>query len=224
MIITVDGLPASGKGSLARALGEHYRLPVLDTGALWRILAIELKEWWGTWNVEADQATIDHAKSLVTCEFPISRQTDPAIRLEKCGELASRISGNAEIRYWIDQLQTEFVADGSGILDGRECGISIAPQAEHKFFLQAEPGIRARWRAEQLGQMDDESGEIQQGLITRDRREINRSVSPIRPAKDAIVLTTSSFRSSDDVFVFCKRLIDFRQDWARTLKLNTVGA
>lgn len=226
MIITVDGLPASGKGSLARALGEHYRLPVLDTGALWRIMALQQQRYWGSWKVDPKaHETIDYAVA-VAGEFPIELQDSPEIRSQECGELASVLSGNRDIRYWIDQIQTEFVADGSGILDGRECGISIAPQAEHKFFLQADVGIRAEWRARQLHGADGiwHRGSIKDGLITRDRREINRSVSPIRPAPDAIIITSSAFGSSTEVFDFCRRLIDFRQDWARTLKLNQVSA
>lgn len=190
MIITVDGLAASGKGTLARALGRHFELPVLDTGSLWRILAFQL--WSDGFVSDGDPTLLQEAATRrVRAGLDLSLQDSPCVRTEKIGQFASVISCFSHLRKLVDGIQIDWLTDNrGGVLDGRETGISIAPHADFKFFLLADPVARASRRSYQIGE-PEKLDEIHTSIVERDRREMLRPVAPIRPATDALVIDTT---------------------------------
>jgi cytidylate kinase len=214
MIITVDGLPASGKGTLARRLGEIYNLPVLDTGALWRVLAFQLSQLQFTVDVNQDRLEAACHRVLDQgLDYDLIDQS--SIRTEHIGQFASVISGFQKVRDRVDLAQKRWLVDNGqrGILDGRETGVSIAPHADHKFFLMATVVLRAIRRANQLGVSDDsEVGKIMESIQQRDAREITRRVCPVRPAHGALVIDTTS-RGIQAVVDLATGSIDDRMRW-----------
>jgi cytidylate kinase len=141
MIIAVDGPAASGKGTIARRLADHYRLPHLDTGLLYRAVGI------GVLRAGEDPASAEQA--LAACAFGDAMLHDPALKSEAAGKAASIVSAHPEVRAALLTRQKAFAArPGGAVLDGRDIGTVIAPQALAKLFVTASPEVRAerRWR------------------------------------------------------------------------------
>lgn len=185
MIIAVDGPTASGKGTIARALGEHFGLPVLDTGLLYRAVGYQTQLNHG----DADNA----ADALAACDFPASLLDDPALRFEATGGLASRVSVYPQVRAALFQRQVDFANQpGGAILDGRDIGTVIVPHADAKLFVTASPEERARRRhAEMEAHGVDVSYEaVLADIHARDARDTGRSDAPLRRAADADLLET----------------------------------
>ena len=183
MIIAVDGPTASGKGTLARQLAEHFGLPVLDTGLLYRAVGYQTQLNHG----DADNA----ADALVACDFPDSLLDDPALRYETTGGLASRVSVHPQVRAALFQRQVEFANQpGGAVLDGRDIGTVIAPHADAKLFVTASPEERARRRhAEMVGRGVAVSFEaVLADVHARDARDTGRADAPLMRAPDAMLL------------------------------------
>jgi cytidylate kinase len=139
MIIAVDGPAASGKGTIARALAAHYRLPHLDTGLLYRAVGIGVVRASGDPDNEAD--------ALAACNFEIALLSDPNLRSEEAGPLASRVSRHHEVRAALFERQRAFAMQpGGAVLDGRDIGTIIAPDADAKLFVTASTPVRAQRR------------------------------------------------------------------------------
>ena len=186
MIIAVDGPTASGKGTLARQLAEHFGLPVLDTGLLYRAVGYQTQLNHG----DADNA----ADALAACDFPASLLEDPALRYETTGGLASRISVHPAVRAALFQRQVDFANQpGGAVLDGRDIGTVIAPHADAKLFVTASPEERARRRhAEMLGRGVDVSFDaVLADVHARDARDTGRTDAPLVRAADAMLLDNS---------------------------------
>lgn len=187
MIIAVDGPTASGKGTIAKALAEHFGLPHLDTGLLYRAVGRQ---------VFLDGGDPDNgADALAAASFPDSLLDDPHLRDEQTGGLASRVSVHLAVREALFERQRAFATrEGGAVLDGRDIGTVIAPEAEAKLFVTASVEARARRRF--LEMRDRGAGvtllEIQDDLRRRDERDRNRAVAPLVPAKDAMVIDTSA--------------------------------
>ena len=149
MIIAVDGPTASGKGTIAKALAEHFALPVLDTGLLYRAVGYQTQLNHG----DADKA----ADALAACDFPASLLDDPALRYETTGGLASRVSVHPQVRAALFQRQLDFANQpGGAVLDGRDIGTVIAPHADAKLFVTAsaeEPPPRRAGVARRRGRL-----------------------------------------------------------------------
>lgn len=183
MIIAVDGPTASGKGTLARQLAEHFGLPVLDTGLLYRAVGYQTQLNHG----DADNA----ADALVACDFPDSLLDDPALRYETTGGLASRVSVHPQVRAALFQRQVEFANQpGGAVLDGRDIGTVIAPHADAKLFVTASPEERARRRhAEMVGRGVAVSFDaVLADVHARDARDTGRADAPLMRAPDAMLL------------------------------------
>ena len=186
MIIAVDGPTASGKGTIARALAEHFGLPVLDTGLLYRAVGYQTQLDHG----DADNA----ADALAACDFPDSLLDDPALRYETTGGLASRVSVHPQVRAALFQRQVDFANQpGGAILDGRDIGTVIAPHADAKLFVTASPDVRARRRhAEMLGRgVDVTFDAVLADVHARDARDTGRADAPLLRASDAMLLDNS---------------------------------
>ena len=183
MIIAVDGPTASGKGTLARQLADHYGLPVLDTGLLYRAVGYQTQLNHG----DPDNA----ADALAACDFPGSLLDDPALRYETTGGLASRVSVHPAVRAALFQRQVDFANQpGGAVLDGRDIGTVIAPHADAKLFVTASPEERARRRhAEMRGRgVDVTYDAVLADVHARDARDTGRADAPLLRAADALLL------------------------------------
>lgn len=187
MIIAVDGPAASGKGTIAKALGAHYGLPVLDTGLLYRAVGLAVLKASGDPDHETD--------ALAACDFEDAMLSDPALRSEAVGSLASRVSIHQSVRKALVKRQRDFATQpGGAILDGRDIATVIAPDADAKVFVTASVHVRAERRyADSLSHgghpdMDSLIADIQ----ARDTRDTSRDHAPLRVADGADLLDTSN--------------------------------
>jgi len=187
MIIAVDGPAASGKGTIARALARHFGLPHLDTGLLYRAVALNLLRWDGDPESEFG--------ALRACDFSQVDFADPELKSEAVGGIASRISAYAGVRAALLQRQRDFAAQpGGAVLDGRDIGTVIAPEAQAKLFVTASPEVRARRRHEELQRLGRPSHyeDVLIDIRARDARDSNRATAPLARAPDAHLLDTSA--------------------------------
>jgi len=182
MIIAVDGPAASGKGSIARALAAHYGLPHLDTGLLYRAVGVATARAGGDPDHEADAAAC--------CTIDDALLTDPELRSEAAGALASRVSRHPAVRAALFAYQQNFAHQkGGAVLDGRDIGTVIAPDADAKLFITASTDVRAKRRHLEDSAADYTS--ILADIQARDARDSGRSAAPLRLAEDADLLDTS---------------------------------
>lgn len=186
MIVAVDGPAASGKGTIARAIAARYRLPHLDTGLLYRAVALNLLQMGGDPDSEFSAA---RACDIAQIDF-----ADPELKSESVGALASRVSAYPMVRDALLERQRSFAAQtGGAVLDGRDIGTVIAPDAEVKLFVTAAPEVRARRRcAEMQGLgLNVHYEDVLADIRARDERDSSRSTAPLRMAADAALLDTS---------------------------------
>lgn len=187
MIIAVDGPTASGKGTIASALAAHYRLPMLDTGLLYRAVGRQVALNGGDAGNPAD--------ALAACAFSDDLLRNPALRNEEVGGLASRVSVHPGVRAALKQRQVNFANQpGGAILDGRDIGTVIAPHADVKLFITASAEIRAerRYSEMQLRGLDVDYANILADIRARDKRDQERADAPLKAAADAILLDTGN--------------------------------
>ena len=171
MIIAVDGPTASGKGTIAKALAAHFGLPHLDTGLLYRAVGLQCALNHGN----ADDA----ADALAACQFPESLLADPELRSEASGGLASRVSVHSDVRRALYERQRTFATQpGGAVLDGRDIGTVIAPEAEVKLFVVASVPARAerRFKEMQASGRSVSLAEITADLEARDARDRSREI------------------------------------------------
>ncbi|MBX7540444.1 (d)CMP kinase [Qipengyuania sphaerica] len=199
MIIAVDGPTASGKGTIAKALGEHFGLPHLDTGLLYRAVGRQVFLDGG----DPD----DGGDALAATSFPDSMLADPHLRNEETGGLASRVSVHPAVRQALHERQRSFATqEGGAVLDGRDIGTVIAPEAEAKLFITASVEARAQRRFLEMRDRGVQVTllEIEDDLRRRDERDRNRAVAPLIPAPDAMVIDTSSLGKDEAIVTAIK--------------------
>lgn len=187
MIIAVDGPAASGKGTIARALARHYGLPHLDTGLLYRAVAATVRQMHLDPTREAD--------AVAACSFDDSLLADPALRDDETGKLASVVSAHPLVRAALLQRQKRFAQQpGGAILDGRDIGTVIAPDADAKLFVKATSQVRARRRHNELVKngADVSFEQVLADIRARDERDSGRATAPLTQAADAAALDTSN--------------------------------
>lgn len=187
MIIVIDGPAASGKGTIARRLAAHFGLPHLDTGLLYRAVAARLLQCGE--DLDDAEAAAAAARSLDFSELDASR-----LKTKGLGEAASRVAAIGAVRAALLKLQSDFAGQkGGAVLDGRDTGTVIAPQADVKIFIEATPEVRARRRHRELAAKGDAATyeEVLATLRGRDARDTGRTVAPLVPAKDAVLLDTT---------------------------------
>ena len=185
-VIAVDGPSASGKGTIARAVAKHFGLPCLDTGLLYRAVGLSVARAGG----DPDNA----ADALAGCGFAEILLDDPALRSEETGGLASRVSVHPEVRTALLARQRAFAAQpGGAVLDGRDIGTVIAPDADAKLFVTASAKTRAARRTAEMQAhgLTPDSTAILADIEARDLRDSERAAAPLRPAADALLLDTS---------------------------------
>ena len=186
MIIAVDGPAASGKGTIAKALARHYNLPHLDTGLLYRAVARTVLR------LELDPTK--EADAVAACDFDELTLADPNLRDDHVGQVASVVSAHPLVRAALLQRQKRFAHQAAGaVLDGRDIGTVIAPDADAKLFVRATPTIRAQRRHAELKSRGDTTSfdKVLADIRARDKRDSNRAAAPLIAAKDAALLDTS---------------------------------
>lgn len=187
MIVAVDGPAASGKGTIARAIGLHYGLPHMDTGLLYRAVALNLLRWDGDPESEFS--------ALRACDFSQVDFADADLKTEAVGGVASRISAYPMVRQALVERQRAFAGqEGGAVLDGRDIGTVIAPDADAKLFITAAPEIRARRRFDELIRMGRSAHleDVLADIRARDDRDSHRAAAPLFQAEDALLLDTTA--------------------------------
>jgi CMP/dCMP kinase len=187
MIIAIDGPAASGKGTLARRIAEHFGLNHLDTGSLYRAVARDLQR---------RGLKLDDVWAAVTAARMLDPKSlgDTALRGREAGEAASVVARIPEVRAALLKYQREFAARQPGsVLDGRDIGTVVCPEADVKIFLTASAEERARRRCAELGAAGEaiEYEAVLAQIRLRDQRDSERTVAPLRPASDAHLLDTT---------------------------------
>ena len=203
-VIAVDGPAASGKGTIARALAKHFGLPHMDTGLLYRAVALNLWRWGGDPAIEFE--------ALRACDDIGVEPDDPELRSEPVSKIASVVSSYPSVRAALLKRQQDFAGqDGGAVLDGRDMGTVIAPQADVKLFVTASPEVRAKRRLKELeGRgMTAHFDEVLADIRARDERDSTRDVAPLRPAADAIILDTTDL-DVDEAIAEAVRLVERR--------------
>ncbi len=203
MIIAVDGPAASGKGTLARRLAQHYGLRYLDTGSLYRAVA---------WKILAQKADPNDVDAAVMAARGLNPKVldDPALRGPGVGEAASIVAKMPEVRNALLGFQRAFADQRPGaVLDGRDIGTVICPNADVKIFVTASPEARAKRRYLELKAKGEDVTEpkIFELIRIRDERDQFRTAAPLRRAEDAHLLDTSNL-DIDAVFRTAVELID----------------
>lgn len=202
-VVAIDGPAASGKGTLARRIAIHYGIPHLDTGLTYRAVAKALLDQGLPLDDEAVAAE-------VALNLDLHGMDKAVLSAHAIGEAASKVAVMPAVRRALVEAQRNFAAAlPSSVLDGRDIGTVVCPQAEIKLFVTASPEVRAQRRFDEILAKGGAANfdEILADLKKRDDRDMNRTDSPLRPAEDAHLLDTSKM-SIEAAFLAAKKLID----------------
>ena len=202
-MIAVDGPAASGKGTIASRLAALYGYPLLDSGLLYRGVGVKLADSGG----DLDDAAAATAAALALAPAELER---PELRTRAAGELASRVAVHTPVRQALREFQLRFAAQEPGaVIDGRDIGTVIAPDAPAKLYVTASAQIRADRRWKQLvGQGESVTyDEILADILKRDERDGGRADSPMTQAPDAVLLDTSEM-TIEQAFDAARRIVE----------------
>lgn len=202
MIIAIDGPAASGKGTLARRLAAHFNLGYLDTGALYRAVARDVRRAGGK---------LDDARTAAAAARVLDAATlaDPGLRDPGVGEAASIVARHAAVRAALLEFQRDFARQEPGaVLDGRDIGTVVLPDAHVKIFVVADTEVRAKRRyLELVDRGEDVTADgVLEVIRRRDERDASRDAAPMKPAADARVLDTT-FLDADAAFTAALAII-----------------
>lgn len=203
LIIAIDGPAASGKGTLARRLADYYHLPHLDTGLTYRAVAHMLLT--KGWPLDDEAHAIEAARLV-----DLGNLDREGLSAHAVADAASRVAVIAEVRRILVEKQRAFAnQDGGAVLDGRDIGTVVCPEAEVKLYVTASAEVRAMRRLRDIegrgGKADFD--EILSDIKLRDERDMGRADSPLKPAADAHLLDTSEM-SIETAFLAAKAIID----------------
>ena len=205
-VIAIDGPAASGKGTLARRLAQYYKLPHLDTGLLYRATACALID--EGLSLEDALAAEEAARGLSLNEFDPER-----LRSREIGEASSVVASIPAVRAALIEMQQNFAARPEGaVLDGRDIGTVICPNARIKIFVTASPETRAQRRALELAGRGEHADYnlILEDVRKRDARDSARQTAPLKQAPDAILIDTTEL-DKDAVFARALKIVDQRR-------------
>ncbi len=192
-VIAIDGPAAAGKGTLARSLAERLNLQYLDTGALYRAVGHAV--------LAAGQDPTDEFAATAAARSlrPETLEIGPHLRTEQVGQAASKVSAIPAVRAALLQFQRDFAATlhagkRGSVLDGRDIGTVVCPDADVKLYIDADPEVRATRRAREMAAKDPGADveAIRASIMERDLREATRAVAPMKPAADAVVIDTTA--------------------------------
>lgn len=209
IIIAVDGPAGAGKGTLANRLAEHLTLAFLDTGKLYRAVGFRVLNQGG--DPDNHELAVKTASNLSPSEL-FSLLKKPELTTEEAGQAASKVSAIPEVRQALLKLQRNFAENPpasdeipnpqGAVLDGRDIGTVICPQADFKFFITAEVKIRAQRRLLELQERGEKViyEQVLKDMKERDERDSKRKIAPLVPAESAFVLDTS-YLNAEEVFL-----------------------
>ncbi len=203
-IVTIDGPAGSGKSTLANLIAKRKGFLHIDTGALYRVIGCLLGE--NPRKDDLERLTLEVVKNSEIRILHNGRDIEEFIRSERCGMLASSVAKIGYVREYVNRFVRRMAEKGRYVIDGRDCGTVIFPDADLKLFLVASVEERARRRALEEGK-DPEK--IKKLIEERDRQDIERKIDPLIKADDAVEIDTTGM-SSEDVFRLVNRLIEER--------------
>lgn len=218
-IITIDGPSGSGKGTLAAKLAAHYHFHLLDSGALYRLLGLSLHhhnllDELDTKLAECVQIATNLDIQFVSTESGVQvwlngEDVSQTIRTERVGEYASKVAAIPELRTAMVARQHAFAQAPGLVADGRDMATSIFPDAQAKIYLTASAESRAQRRVKQLQGMglDVKINDILANIEARDKRDMERTVAPLKPATDAYIIDSSDL-NIDEVFKLMTTYVD----------------
>ncbi|UGQ24755.1 (d)CMP kinase [Acinetobacter calcoaceticus] len=220
-IITIDGPSGSGKGTLAAKLAAHYQYHLLDSGALYRLLGLSLHKHDLLEKLDSQlDECVQYARQL-DIKFETSatgilvfldgEDVSQTIRTERVGEYASKVAAIPELRQALFERQRAFAQNPGLVADGRDMATAIFPEANAKIYLTASAESRAERRVKQLQGMglDAKINDILANIQARDKRDMEREVAPLKPAKDAYIIDSSEL-TIDQVFKLMVDYVDSR--------------
>lgn len=203
LIIAIDGPAASGKGTLARMIAAHYKLPHLDTGLTYRAVAHKMLE--ENLDLNDEEAVIKAAESV-----DFSKMDRAILSNHLIGDAASKIAVFPKLRHALVNAQRQFAKNGAGaVLDGRDIGTVVCPDANVKFFVTALVEVRAKRRFDEIIASGGTANlqDIEADLAERDERDSNRAEGPLKQAQDAYLLDTTKL-SIETAFATACQVID----------------
>lgn len=210
MIIAIDGPAAAGKGTLARRVAEALGYAYLDTGSLYRATAKKVLDQ----QIDPDD---EQGCTVVALNLTPTDLTVAGLRSEEVGQAASKVSAIPGVRSALLRFQRDFAAnppDGKtgAVLDGRDIGTVVCPDADIKFFVTASTEVRAERRFKELREAGEDViyARVLEEMRERDERDTNRAVAPLKPAEDATVIDTSGL-DADQVFEQARDIVAAKQ-------------
>ncbi|MCK5777302.1 MAG: (d)CMP kinase [Rhodospirillales bacterium] len=210
MIIAIDGPAAAGKGTLARRVAEALGYAYLDTGSLYRATAKKVLDQ--QIDPDDEQGCTVVALNLTPTDLKVA-----GLRSEEVGQAASKVSAIPGVRSALLRFQRDFAAnppDGKtgAVLDGRDIGTVVCPDADIKFFVTASTEVRAERRFKELREAGEDViyARVLEEMRERDERDTNRAVAPLKPAEDATVIDTSGL-DADQVFEQAREIVAAKQ-------------
>ncbi|MDH3392157.1 MAG: (d)CMP kinase [Desulfobulbaceae bacterium] len=223
-IITIDGPSGAGKSTISKLLAARLHYTYLDTGAMYRVVGLQVER--AGLDLEAEGAREALVQLLAGLDMTLApgeegketraflngEDVSDAIRTPEMAMVASRVSAQAEVRKKLTEMQRTIGKDGAIVAEGRDMGTIVFPDAMHKFFLDASPEERAQRRQKQLAENGQkvEFQEILTQIQKRDRDDSGRSLAPLQPAEDAIIIDSSEM-SIDEVVSFMLAAVNKKQ-------------
>jgi cytidylate kinase len=207
VIIAIDGPAAAGKGTLAKRLAEKFGYAYLDTGSLYRAVALTLLK-------AGKDSRDDAAAAAVSADLDLSITSDPALRAEATGTAASHVASMPVVRSNLLKFQRNYsssppAGEVGSVLDGRDIGTVVCPDADVKLFVTASPEERARRRTAEMHErgLAADYDAILADVKARDERDMNRAEAPLKPAEDAHLLDTTLL-DIDAVFLRAIQIVE----------------
>ncbi|NIP30783.1 MAG: (d)CMP kinase [Candidatus Dadabacteria bacterium] len=202
-IITIDGPSGAGKGTVAKIVADKLGYSYLDTGAMYRILALKFKRS----NCDIDNEN-EIRKLLDSTKIELSKQGEllldsakitSEIRTQEISLLSSKLATKSQVRHYLVNLQRKIGKDGKIVVEGRDMGTYVFPNAKHKFYLDASLNERARRRYEQFNQNNTDFQTVLNELKIRDKQDMTREQSPLHPAMNAVIIDSTNLTISEVV-------------------------